>query len=95
MKAKYVGLERKTGEFEGRKYDNFVMHFVGDDRTSSYVTGDLVFTQKVKAAAWNDVVDPRLTVGMPCDILFNRYGNVEAVNALLGDDVLKPENKKG
>lgn len=46
--VRFLGVERKSGTYEGRAYDNFVPHFVTDERSGSWVAGDLSFLSRLR-----------------------------------------------
>lgn len=86
--VRFLGVERKSGTYEGRAYDNFVPHFVTDERSGSWVAGDLSFSLKVKAAVWEEVFDRSLKPGMLCDIQYNRYGQVMSIKSVKDPDTV-------
>ena len=86
------GWERKSGEYEGRVYDNYVLHCVTDEKSRGWVAGDLTFTVKVKAEDFALVFDSSIRPGDAIFIQYNRYGRVELVTAAAPNpDVSKPK----
>lgn len=86
------GWERKSGEYEGRAYDNYVLHCVTDEKSRGWVAGDLTFTVKVKAEDFALVFDSSICPGDAIFIQYNRYGRVELVTAAVPNpDVSKPK----
>lgn len=76
---RYIGMERKSGIFEGRNYDNAILHFESDERTSSWVEGGICVTVKVKYAELPQIVQCDLVPGCLCDASFNRFGRLESL----------------
>lgn len=77
--TRLVGIERKQGEYEGRPYDNHVLHCVTDEKTKAWVAGDMTFTVKIKSADFPLIFDKDIECGDAIIISYNRFGNVEAV----------------
>ena len=75
----YVGVERKQGTFEGRSYDNHVVHFVSDEKTPSLLEGQVTMTKKVKTADWPLICDPAAHPGMEVSVSFDQYGNLRSI----------------
>ena len=76
MEFKVVGIERKSGEYNGKSYDNTILH-------CSYVKDGLddgcaVAYVKVKTER---IVEP-IAVGDKVSFYYDQYGNVLQVNIL-------------
>ena len=86
MKAKVIGFAHKQGEYNGFKYDNYILHVV---TRSVSVTGNAVEQVKVKAPAFgnflleNGIVDTDL-IGRTVDLHYGRHDALEEIE-LLGE----------
>lgn len=86
----FVGAQRKTGEYDGRKYDNVYLQFA--ERKSGCI-GYIPFSVKIKTSAIPSVCGVTLD-GLEdyclysCDLLFNRYGSVDRVTFIDSGDSL-------
>lgn len=90
--VRVFGWERKSGEYEGRVYDNYVLHCVTDEKSRGWVSGDLTFTVKIKAEDFKMVFDSAICPGDEIFIQYNRYGRVELVMPVHDNsDVQKPK----
>lgn len=87
---RFMGYEHKSGTFEGRAYDNYMVHLVTDEKTSAWVAGDLVQVEKIPAAQFEQVFDRSLKPGMECEVVFNRYGRASSIRAVSNADVMRP-----
>lgn len=77
----FIGAQRKTGEYEGRKYDNTYLHFA--ERKKGEI-GYIPFSVKVKTSAVSSVfmLNPDELENYclySCDLVFNRFGSVDSV----------------
>ena len=82
---KVVGVGRSSGDYEGYKYDNFVLHCteVPDDRT---FTGLRCVMVKVKASVFLEQVMPLVDgdvsrlLGLTISVSYDRFGKVQRVD---------------
>ena len=80
---KVVGVGRSSGEYEGYKYDNFLLHGL-EDGGKDWV-GQRAVICKVPASVFNadvsPVVDADLTklLGAKVECMYNKYGKVISV----------------
>ena len=86
----FVGAQRKTGEYEGRKYDNIYLHFA--ERKNGCI-GFLPFSVKVKTSNISTVCCVNFDelenyCLYSCDLLFNRFGSVDHITFLDSGDEL-------
>ncbi len=82
MKCKVLGLQRATGEYQGRNYDNYNL-FVSYPK--EHVVGEVAEKLKFKAVSFSEFcsnvgVVPKDLVGMTIDVSFNRYGQPETID---------------
>lgn len=68
---KVIGKERRTGVYEGRAYDNTILHTTYTKENAEDVEGECVATLKVKTA-----VCPAVHIGDSVDALYDKYGNI-------------------
>lgn len=74
MEFKVVGIERRSGEYEGRTYDNTYLHTIYESEKCA--EGVAVATVKVKT----ERIDEPLHVGDMVTFFYDQYGNVLQVN---------------
>lgn len=80
---KIVGVGRSTGEFEGYKYDNFVVHALETDKN---VTGQRANTVKVKSDIFHRdlsaVADADMSklLGLMVEFAYDRFGKVQSIS---------------
>ena len=74
MEFKIVGIERKVGEYQGRTYDNTVLHCTYEKEHLD--EGVAVSSIKIKT----DRIDEPLQVGDVVSFFYDQYGNVLQVN---------------
>ncbi len=74
MEFTIVGMERKVGEYQGREYDNTVLHCTYEK--DSLLGGVAVLTIKVKS----DRIEEPLEIGDHVSFFYDQYGNVLQVN---------------
>lgn len=79
---KIMGVQRQTGEFQGKQYDNIMLHCLNDQPSRPTIAGDTCETIKLKTSeipyslggyVKNDS-DYRALIGMGCVPFFDRYG---------------------
>ena len=79
---KIVGVQRKSGEFQNKHYDNIMLHCLNDSPSVPTIAGDVCETIKLKASeigyslngfVKNDA-DYLALIGMGCVPFFDRYG---------------------
>ena len=79
---KIVGVQRKSGEFQGKQYDNIMLHCLNDEPSTPTIAGDVCESIKLKASeisyslgglVKNDA-DYRALIGMGCVPFYDRYG---------------------
>ncbi len=76
MEFKIVGMERKVGEYQGREYDNTVLHCTY--QKDSLLDGVAVSSIKVKS----DRINEPLQIGDVVTFFYDQYGNVLQANIL-------------
>ena len=76
--TKLMGFTHKSGEFEGRPYDNWNLHFVEDCDLADF-EGQQVFVAKVPYRTFKKT---DLVVGCDYDVRYNKYGKVEGLEML-------------
>lgn len=64
-----IGIERKVGKFEGRDYDNHVLHCTYKKEGAQ---GECVVAVKVKT----ERLEAPVTIGDQVTFLYDQYGNV-------------------
>ena len=83
MSVKVIGVGRSSGEFEGYKYDNFVLHCT--EAAPKGWVGVRSFVAKVPQLVFNRDVSPLIDgnldklVGVPIDLSYNRFGKIDGV----------------
>lgn len=73
---KIIGIERRTGTYEGKNYDNMILH-VTYHKEAAEVKGECVATLKIKTA-----LCPALNLGDSVDALYDKYGNVAHLSVI-------------
>lgn len=68
---KVIGKERRTGIYEGRAYDNTILHTTYIKEDAENTEGECVATLKVKTA-----LCPAVSIGDCVDALYDKYGNI-------------------
>ena len=68
-----VGVERKVGVYEGREYDNTILHCTYN---KDKCEGVAVCSVKVKTSRLDEVVE----VGASVSFLYDQYGNCARVD---------------
>lgn len=78
MVSKYevIGFSSRSGEFEGRHFDNVLVHCVRPAR-SELETGSVCETFKIRRSDFNDCKS--VSVGDEVTPYFDRYGRVVAL----------------
>lgn len=84
MKYEIVGAQRKSGEYEGRPYDNTYLHVLN---VNPNVTGRQAGTVKLKTSAFGNImqehgISANDLLGRTVNIAFDQYRNVESVELL-------------
>lgn len=84
MNYEIVGIQQKRGEYEGRPYDNTLLHVLS---TNVNIIGKKVDTIKVKTAVFQGLLKDcgcasDGLIGKSADISFDRYGNLEYFDML-------------
>ena len=84
MKYEVVGVQRKSGEYNGRPYDNTYFHVLS---VSPNVIGRMTGAVKMKTTAFSDFLAAHGLastdlIGKIVDIGFDQYRNVERVDVL-------------
>lgn len=79
MNFEIVGIQQKRGEYQGRTYDNTIIHTLG---SHVGVIGKQAGTVKMKTAVFQGILSnckctPDGLIGKIADITFDRYGNLE------------------
>ena len=73
MSSKVVGLERKTGEYNGRAYDNTNVYCTYEGEA---INGVGVASYKIKTALFNQ---QPCKVGDSVEILYDRFRNASRI----------------
>lgn len=81
---KIVGVQRKTGEFQGIRYDNIMVHCINDDAKPACIAGGACESIKIKSEDVGRVFgglvsndsDFRSLIGMAIEPFYDRYGRV-------------------
>lgn len=83
---KVIGIIQKKGEYQGREYNNLMIHCIVSDRRA---VGELTEVLKVRMAAVDEVFGKRMSdadldelVGKEIRVAYNRYGNVDYIDIL-------------
>ena len=87
---KVMGVQRKSGEFQGTHYDNILLHCLNDSPSKPTMAGDVCEIVKIKAANFGNVFggavkndkDLRDLVGLSIYPYFDRYGSCCRVEIL-------------
>ena len=66
-----IGIEKRNGVYEGKAYDNTILHTTYKKEQSGSCEGLCVATLKIKTA-----LCPALKLGDSVDPLYDKYGNV-------------------
>ena len=76
MEFTIIGIKRKTGNYEGRDYDNLYLHCTYLD--DGMLEGVATTVVKIK----QEHVDEQLKCGDKVTFFYDRYGNAVKVNIL-------------
>lgn len=86
---KVVGLIQKKGTFEGRDYNNLMIHCTYIDRANSSAVGELTTALKVKVANIDAVFGRKMSdkdidalIGKEIAAYYNRFGVVDRIEIL-------------
>lgn len=79
---KIMGVQRQNGEFQGKHYDNIMLHCLNDQPSRPTIAGDTCETIKLKTSEIpyslggyvKNESDYRALIGMGCVPFFDRYG---------------------
>jgi hypothetical protein len=79
-----IGVQRKIGEFQGKEYDNIMIHCQDDNPSTPTICGNTCEVLKVKTSQIREVFDGivkgdadwRDLIGQPIRPYFDRYGKV-------------------
>ena len=66
-----IGIEIRTGVYEGTAYDNTILHTTYKKENAENVSGCCVSTLKIKTA-----ICPSVALGDGVDPLYDKYGNI-------------------
>ena len=77
-----IGVQRKSGQYNGNVYDNIVLHCSNDCPNTSTICGDVVETYKIKVQKVRDVFDGLISsdadwrelLGKKIEVFCDRYG---------------------
>lgn len=88
MNYQIVGIQQKRGEYEGRMYNNTLLHALC---ANVNVIGEQASTIKMKTEVFQNILrdckcTPDALVGRKADITFDRYGNLEYFDLLPADE---------
>ncbi|MBE6601229.1 MAG: hypothetical protein E7637_01825 [Ruminococcaceae bacterium] len=72
-----VGIERKKGVYDGREYDNTILHTTFEKDGKATVEGLCTQSFKVKTN-----ICPAVVLGDCVDFMYDRYGNVVHVSVV-------------
>ena len=81
---KIVGIQRKSGDFQGIHYDNIMVHCINDDPKPACIAGGACESIKIKSEDVHQVFgglisndsDFRSLIGMAINPFYDRYGRV-------------------
>lgn len=82
-----IGVQRKTGNYEGNAYDNFNLHCMNDSPQTPTICGNVCEVVKLKAVRVRDAFDGlvandsdwRDLIGAHIRVSYDRYGNAEHI----------------
>ena len=85
-----IGVQRKTGNYEGNAYDNFNLHCINDTPPSPTICGNVCEIVKLKAARVHDAFDGlvsndsdwRNLIGSKIRVSYDRYGSAEHIEII-------------
>lgn len=89
---KVVGVQRKSGVYEGQNYDNIMVHCLEDSPSMPTIVGDVCETLKIKVSSVRDVfgglvtsdADWRDLIGAKIFPYYDRYGRVSKCDVIEG-----------
>lgn len=79
MVYRFIGYVRKTGEYEGRAFDNVNLSVLRPAAVGSAEVGEICEVLKVK---YPDYFAANLKVGSDINVEFDRYGRVYSISSL-------------
>ena len=90
-----IGVQRKTGNYQGNDYDNFNLHCINDAPLNPTICGDVCEVVKLKAGRVKDAFDGlvandndwRGLIGSRIRVSYDRYGNAEHIEIVEGKGV--------
>lgn len=96
MKCEILGVVRKTGEYNGRDYDNVQLHCVVNDPE---VKGKAVSVYKVRSPLFFEFLDEysltvEAVIGKRVSVSCDRFGRVDELNLVPDRPVKKSSEKK-
>lgn len=82
-----IGVQRKTGNYEGNAYDNFNLHCINDAPPNPTICGNICEVVKLKANRVRDAFgglvandnDWRSLIGSRIRVSYDRYGSAERI----------------
>lgn len=85
-----VGVQRKTGVYEGQNYDNIMLHCLEDSPSTPAIAGNVCETLKIKSASVRDCFDGLITsesdwagmIGVKVFPYYDRYGRVSKCDVI-------------
>lgn len=84
------GVQRKSGEFQGNKYDNIVLHCLNDNPSTPTICGGACEMVKIKSHLVSEVfsglvnndADFRDLMEQPIQVFYDRFGNALQINLI-------------
>lgn len=74
---KVIGKEKRSGVYEGRAYDNTILHTTYIKEDTENVEGECVATLKIKTA-----LCPAVHLGDCVEALYDKYGNIAHLSVI-------------
>lgn len=92
------GVQRQTGTYEGKQYDNILLHCLNNNPANPTICGDVCETIKIKTQLVSEVFgglvnndnDFRALMDQPIIAFYDRFSRVQKV-----DLIDKPQGKGG
>lgn len=85
-----IGVQRKSGTYEGHEYDNVILHCLNDNPNVPTICGEACEVVKVKARQVRDVFGGLVTndsewrelIGKHLSISYDRYANPQKIEII-------------
>lgn len=86
MALTVIGVQQKTGTYQGVTYDNYVLHCTREDENAFGVVSEQV---KIKSKSVSDVFGSSMSnadwnelIGKKVRVFYNKYGNADEVRII-------------